>query len=421
MALLNIPLWTTPPNWREPVTETLSWLSLVHVSPTGAEQRQAMRLTPRRSIEFSVMVGGAARAHFLGFLDRYGASEFYLPLWHEVGLLTRSESAGSVFATVDREMLELSEADAVCVAQDTPYGWPMAEVSAGDDTGGVTRLSLASPGWTSGPRAGQRVYPMSRARLDASSVSWTRQTDDLLTATVRVDLLGAQPWAGAATLAEHAHYPVVDLRPNEGRPQSGGAAWRVLDLDNQTGARSQLDTAGRAFMKTGHSLTGVHRGPTDAVRSLLYAMQGRVGQAWFVSPIADFQLREAVEGGDNQIVVTRAGYSDFGGPTADNDRIAVRLRDGTLYYRQITGASVIDNGDTELLTLDAGFDLGITPAEVLRISSLVPGRMDQDSFELVHATDTDGVCQVGMAVRRVPVLRSAADWTPPDFEDETPL
>ena len=125
--------------------------------------------------------------------------------------------------------------------------------------------------------------------------------------------------------------------------------------------------------------------------------------------------------GEDQLIVIRNGYADYGGPQDRNDRLLLRMRDGTTYFRQITGAAVVGETDTELLTLDAGFDLGFAPADVLRIGLLMPGRLDQDRFELVHLTDTDGVCEVALTVRRVPVLRSAADWTPPEFPDDEPV
>jgi hypothetical protein len=421
MPLESIPLWTTRPDWSQPVVETLEWRTAVLSSRTGAEQRQALRLTPRRSLEFTATVRGSARTYFLGFLDRYGASEFYLPLWYEPGQLVRSEHTGSLDALIDRESAETAAGEAICAALPTPYGWPIAPVSSGVASGGATRLTLGAPGWSAAAPKGAPVFSVVRARLDTSAVSWTRHTDDLVVATVRADLMGAQPWGGAPDLDTYAGLPVVDLRPNEGRTQTGATARLLLDLDNETGARTWLDLADRAFPTTGAGLTRVLRGPAEELRSLLYLLRGRVGQAWFASPLADFRLAVSAETGDNQLVVSRGGYADHGGPTEDNDRIMVRLRDGTKYYRQITGAAVVDGGETELLTLDSGFDLGLDPSKVQRIGFLVPGRLDQDRFEIAHVTDTEGVCETAVAIKRVPVLRSAAGWNPLPFPDDGPL
>lgn len=421
MALDVIPLWPIVPDWSQPITETLEWLTAIHTSPTGAEQRQAMRLTPRRSMEFSVLVRGGQRAHFLGFLDAYGASDFYCPLWHERGVLSRSEALGSLAATVTGEKAETAACDALCAARDVAYGWPVAEVSSGTASGGATRLTLASPGWTGQVSRGQVVYPMARARLDASAVDWTRHTDDVLAATVRVEFQYAQTWGGSAGLTTYAGYPVVDVAPNERKPQGGRTGWRVLGLDNDTGRRAYLDTAGLAFPGLTQGSTMVGRARADLIRSVLYTLRGRAVQAWFPSPLADFTLVASVADGEDQLIVIRNGYADYGGPQDRNDRLLLRMRDGTTYFRQITGAAVVGETDTELLTLDAGFDLGFAPADVLRIGLLMPGRLDQDRFELVHLTDTDGVCEVALTVRRVPVLRSAADWTPPEFPDDEPV
>ena len=69
---MALPLWTFPPNWNSPIKETLEWLTDVLQSPSGAEQRRALRLAPRRSFTFEVLVHQAQRtradlwAHVLG-------------------------------------------------------------------------------------------------------------------------------------------------------------------------------------------------------------------------------------------------------------------------------------------------------------------------------------------------------------------
>lgn len=419
MSLLSIPLWALPPNWATPVIESLEWLTGVYASPTGAEQRQALRLAPRRTLEFGVTLTSVNRGFFNAYLDRYGGGEFYLPVWYEAGRLVASEAAGSLRLVVSGERKELSRATAVCVQGSTPYNWTTAEISAGTASGGLTTLTVAAPGLSALAAKGAKVYPVARARLSEDTASFSRVTDDIVTAQIRFDFLNPADWADDPGLDTYDGLPVVSLPFNESQSLAGTVRRLFAEADNSTGARLRQDTADLAFPGITGGTTFVGRARADFVRSLLYAMQGRAAQAWFPAPSIDFALVAPVADGDDQLTVRRNGYSDTGGPETGRDRIAVQYRDGTTAYRQITGSSVIDSGDTELISLDEPFNLGFSTEWVRRIGLLMPGRFDQDRFEINHLTDTDGVCEVAAAFRRVPVLRSAADWTPLPFPDST--
>ena len=419
MALLSIPLWAVPPNWATPVTESLEWLTGVYTSPTGAEQRQVLRLAPRRALDFGVTLSNVNRSFFDAYLDRYGGGEFYLPVWYEAGRLLASEAAGSLRLVISGERKELSRATAVCVQGSTPYDWTVVEVSSGSASGGLTTLTLASPGLAALAAAGAKVYPAARARLSEDTVSFTRASDDVTVAQVRFDLLTPVDWADDPGLDTYDGYPVIAFPFNESQNPGGTVRRLFVESDNSTGVRLRQDTADLAFPGVSGGSTFVGRTRADFARSLLYTMQGRAAQAWFPSPSIDFKLAENVVDADDQLTVRRNGYTDTGGPETGRDRIAVLYRDGTTAYRQITGSSIIDSGNTELLTLDSAFNLGFSKDWVRRISLLMPGRFDQDRFEINHLTDTDGVCEIAAAFRRVPVLRSAADWTPLPFPNST--
>ena len=419
MTLLSIPLWAVPPNWATPVVETLEWLTGVYVSPTGAEQRQALRLAPRRSLEFGVTLTGVNRSFFDAYLDRYGGGEFYLPVWYEAGRLLATEATGSLRLVISGERKELSRATAVCVQGSTPYDWTVAEVSSGSATGGLTTLTLAAPGLAAWAAKGAKVYPAARSRLADDTAAFSRLSDAAATATVRFDLLTPVDWADDPGLETYADYPVIAFPFNEGQNVGGTVRRLFVEADNDTGVRLRQDTADLAFPGVTGSSSFFGRTRADFARSLLYSLKGRASQAWFPSAAADFVLVQNVADAEDQLVVRRNGYTDTGGPETGRDRIAVLYRDGTTAYRQITGSSIIDDGDTELLSLDSAFNLGFSKDWVRRISLLMPGRFDQDRFEIVHLTDTDGVCEIAAAFRRVPVLRSAADWTPLPFPNPT--
>ncbi|AXF75192.1 hypothetical protein LU604_16955 [Erwinia tracheiphila] len=86
--------WLGAPDWSEGLTETLEWKTDVLQSPTGAEQRVARRLTPRRYFELTTVCAGVERGAFQNWLARVGAMEWAIPLWADVVQITTNYAAG---------------------------------------------------------------------------------------------------------------------------------------------------------------------------------------------------------------------------------------------------------------------------------------------------------------------------------------
>ena len=55
-------LWQVEPDWTNGITETLEWKTDILQSYSGAEQRIARRLSPRRTFEFTILINGNERA-----------------------------------------------------------------------------------------------------------------------------------------------------------------------------------------------------------------------------------------------------------------------------------------------------------------------------------------------------------------------
>jgi hypothetical protein len=72
-----------PPDWSNTITERLSWLTAIQKSPTGAEQREALRLTPRRAIDYPLMLDAMERSYFDVLLAQNGGGKWWVPIPHE--------------------------------------------------------------------------------------------------------------------------------------------------------------------------------------------------------------------------------------------------------------------------------------------------------------------------------------------------
>ena len=80
-------LWQVEPDWTNGITETLEWKTDILQSYSGAEQRIARRLSPRRTFEFSILINGNERARFENKLAYVGGNSWYFPIFTDVTYL----------------------------------------------------------------------------------------------------------------------------------------------------------------------------------------------------------------------------------------------------------------------------------------------------------------------------------------------
>ncbi|SFB65560.1 hypothetical protein SAMN04244574_04842, partial [Azotobacter beijerinckii] len=160
------------------------------------------------------------------------------------------------------------------------------------------------------------------------------------------------------------------------------------------------DVAGRAFPVQGHRWLGMGRAERGALRSLLYALRGRQVPVWLPTHAADLEPVATVTAVATTLDVANVGYTRFGQSRPGRRDIRIELWDGTAFHRRITGSSEL-SADVERLAIDSPLGVQVEPAEVLRISWLTLCRLDSDSLEIHHETDSEGVANCALVFRGV--------------------
>ncbi|MEZ3140800.1 hypothetical protein ACBQ88_17170 [Citrobacter braakii] len=370
-------LWNFIPDWTSAVTEILSWKTDVLTSPTGAEQRIARRITPRRTFEFTVELSGDERRIFENMLYQAGGSEWDFPIFPDVLTLQHSLSAGAVFIPAETNGRDFVTGDSVLIMDWNGKTETAIINSIYDDGLKVSALKYA---WLSGCA----VFPLRPAVL-TDPPARLRQTDELARWQTRFRIAAHTPALADAGITRWRGHPVLTTDPDRTNDLTGEYARIMSELDNQTGIPYRMDSAGRAFNVQSFTWYAAGRTEQTTLRRLFYYLRGRQRPVWVPGDVSDFI---PVNTSGNKLETLITDYSAYGVMNGRRD-LYIRLTDGSTMYRRIVSARTANK--TELLTLN---DV-LPPAEqILNISFMTLSRLVDDDVTFEHITDSDGLASV---------------------------
>lgn len=403
MTVENLARWTILPNWRETVSERLTWLSGVLTSPTGAEQRFGVRRTPRRSWEASFLGQDRDRAWMHNAISAAGAARWYVPVFTDTSRTAAEIPSGATTIPVATSGREFAVGGFVMLLRDalTAQVHQIASV-------GAASLTLTAPT--------DRIWPSNTVIAPAVVARMTeqptvsRQTDRVSSARVRFEVDGPSPSAVADLGALYDGYPVLAVEPNIAEDVNVAYSRLLAEFSTEMSRRVIVDVSNRSFTTQQHRWLRRGREENDALRAYFYALQGRRVATWLPTFAADFDLVADASAASTTLTVGLCGFARFGGAAFGRDRILIERRDGTRITRRITGVS--ESSTNEVLTLDSALGIACAVADVKRISFMQLARLDQDSIEFVHYTDKMGAMSVNATFRTAGEFRNAAPYTP---------
>ena len=391
---MALPLWTFPPNWSSPIKETLEWLTDVLQSPSGAEQRRALRLAPRRSFAFEVLLHQAQRTRADLWAHVLGAQPFALPIWADaqsLGNPVAAESSAIVASTAGYDFA--AGGLAVLASED----WSISELVSVDQVsaGGLT---LATPTLHAWP-AGSHLMPARKALLQ-SQPEPVRLTDELARSSVSFELIEPSSWPAQLPATLYRGKPVLESRPDESNDLTLGYERLTQRLDNQVGIPRVTDTSGYGFVLQQHAWALWGRDEHTAFRSLLYGLRGRQAAIWVPTHAADLVAAGQVQG--QTLQVQPCGYADLvitGKARMGRQDVRIELVTGEALHRRITAAAADATLDT--LALDQPLPAGVSASAITRISFMALCRLAEDSAEITHHTDAGGLAKATLKFRGV--------------------
>lgn len=388
---LATPPWTLVPDWSEPVTETLAWLTdVLQPSRSAAGQHRALRGTPRRTLAWRAITAGPEKRLLAMALSARDGQAWHVPVWPDVQHLTApvASGAGAIACTTLHHDFR---GGGLALLLASLRSWEVVQVQSV----GPASLTLAAPTTAAWP-AGTRLLPLRLGRIGAGAeqqgLTESLGVRDALTAEIDEPCAWPAAWPTAAT---YRGWPVLEWRPNEADPLTSADPRTLGLVDNDTAPPFVVDMLGRALRAQRAQWLLHGRAQQAAWRSLLYAFAGRANPAWVPSWSADLVLAAPVSAVALQVSVQWCGYTLYGNSRAGCTDIRIELADGRALFRRITAAA--EGTDTELLTLDAPLGETVAPAGVRQICFLRLCTLASDTVSIEHVTDADGTARCTLA------------------------
>jgi len=380
-------------NWDNGVLERYSFLTDIITSWDGSEQRMKLRSTPRREIEAHLQVFGLDFVRKLqSTLFGWQSRSYLIPYWPDYYLLSTELPAGSTvipnIPTNDSEFI----AGGVALLLNTIDHNESVQLLAVQPN----QLILDLPTQQTWP-AGTRIYSAKFARI-ASKQTVTRPTRHMLDMQAKFIVTDNSGLTEAEGTTLYKGYPVLLDIPNEVEVLSEDWLRPLLEFDSDIINPVVDDPIGYTTIVRRMDWLMKSRKERADFRKWLYARAGRWKPFWMPSWNEDFKLASLLAGTDTKLVVEFAFYKRFVPATPLRDALMIELFNGTRIFKNILSIDEISEIE-ENVFMDSPVGFDIQPQEVRCISYLNLSRLDSDTVEIFHETDT--ISRVSALIRTV--------------------
>ena len=385
-------VWPLPPNWDKGVLERLEWKTDILTSETAEEHRTPRRLTPRRSFEVAFLLSDARRRVAESILAGQGAATLLIPVWQDVALLSAAATAGTNLIPIDTRWREYRIGGLVILRNPRTLAWEVGTVAAISDSS-LTLISNLENSWS----AGTYCHPAKLAKIVEHARSG-KKTDRASELTVRFDIVQANPHESLWLPLDYRGTPIYDLPPDESEDLSVEYQRMLASVDTALGLVEQVDTAGRHLPIFAYRWGISGRQKLSELREILYYLRGKNRSIWLPSFMDDLRLVAPVDTFDTTISVTNTGYTEWSARGAGRQDLHIVLHDGFVIDRRIIGSAVVSDS-VETLTLDAPAFSEFAVSDVKHMFFITLCRLDNDTIEFSHKTDTDGLTQCNVVFK----------------------
>lgn len=387
-------VWSFFPDWSSGITETLEWKTDVLTGPLGDEQRRQLRLAPRRMFELQLIATDDERRYMDLLSFEWGARPWAIPVWNDVQELLAATVVGDTVVSVSTAGRDFYVGGLLLFRGEDAFTYESAEISA-IDTYSITLTRTLQQAWAKGTK----IYPLRTARFKEQPTQ-TRLTDRAVSSSASFLVMETSDWDVWEPSETHQGVPVFRLPPEESENLTQTYERILKSIDAQTSLPAYYDGASLAFTVQSHRWLLYGRSEQNLFRQLLYYLRGAFKSVFVPTHFDDMTLVANIAPTGSSLDINYVGYTQYGNMQPGRRDLMVQLRDGTVFFRRITGSAELGNGQ-ERINVDTAFGVAITPDDVLRISYMARCRLTSDSIEIQHQTDSDGVANSTVQFRSI--------------------
>lgn len=292
---MDVPIFDLPPNWSSGYKVIRDYKTEVLTSSGGKEQRRALRRTPRKTIEFTVLMTGSDMRRFDAFLASWQGFQFYMPeITRNVATLT-ALPAGDTRITLAQIPPWLQLGTVVLLVGD---GIMEARVVDRIEDNVVDFLApgVGAVDWP----AGTQVHPALYGQL-AGDISTRRLNDRVMEASISFNVTpGSQPplWVPSVASRLFDGIELFDRAPNWSGPVSTNISKAMDVIDYGQGVTKTFLPAPFTQRVTKMRFSSQRVADADAIDAFYTRMLGQQGVFWAPTWLADMEVDSATVPGD---------------------------------------------------------------------------------------------------------------------------
>lgn len=372
----RVNIWPFPPNWAQPVNETLEWKSSVFKAYDGSEQRAELRAVPRRGLSYDFMLKGGDCQHFDNILWGWQNRAFAVPYWQYRGKVTSDVAIGAGFIPV-------STADAGYAAGQTvalvlsPGVYEVLQILSVTPTG----VNLSNPNALAWP-AGSSIYPAAVSTIPSMNVPVSRQTSGVITGSVtfEADPVQTDPFL-PVTAAPNTYLgqEIILEQPDWVNPIDNTATFRYDRVDFNTGPVDLSTTETNQSLAYRYRWIRKSRSSVTAFRAFLRRLNGLVSPVYLPSWHEDFTLAAAIGSGDLTISVIDRNFFLQVGTNPARSNIYIRTKQGN-FLRPI--GAIGKTGANVSINIGAALGVNVVLSDVIQICYVCLYRKSSDMVTL---------------------------------------
>lgn len=399
-ARLQLPVFLLQPNWKDGVTERLSWLTDVLPSETGAEQRRRLREQPRQSVEASFISHGPARNFLDAFLTAVGPNECLVPLWFYEETADNKLPTATVDVFGDFKDVPLRVNDTVLIrGPDDLFDFEVNVIRSYSDTKIELRYGLQRD-----YREGTTITPMRRARTELTA-EMSALTDQVGTIRLQFSVIEDptifEKWD--APIYGNTGLRVFNTVPNfRDVAFTYGSMAQFFDPGVGQVSMAYPGRQSQQWERLSFHLTG--RAAMRKFVEMVHTMNGKWKSFHLPSQRDEFELKQDIRTNDGALRVFPSGYAMFAQQNQRGRRhIMIELYSGIQIFNTIISSRTMQGEEWLFLAETLP---NIAKTDVRRVCYMPESRLDVDSIEFQRLTDSRGTSTVTLVFVNIPKERT---------------